>query len=38
MSSVRISFSQKDIDVMLDIFKHVEDHVTWMTEVFEGIQ
>jgi hypothetical protein len=36
MSRVRISFSKTEIDLMLDILRHVKDHSLWMTEVFEN--
>ncbi|SPF54374.1 hypothetical protein SBF1_750015 [Candidatus Desulfosporosinus infrequens] len=36
MSSVRISFTQKEIDCMLDILNHVKDHNQWMVETFDN--
>lgn len=36
MSRVRMSFSKAEIDLMLDILRHVKDHSLWMTEVFEN--
>ncbi|HEY8909679.1 MAG TPA: hypothetical protein VIM51_05300 [Desulfosporosinus sp.] len=36
MNSARISFTQKEIDCMLDVLNHIKDHNSWMVETFDN--